>query len=352
MTNIDTGALSPLRLIATEEAFAPQEYLDEYLKMAKNLDTLVARYLRMYYQKPEFAQQLTDMDYRLAMMDRHQVDMHLLSITGPGVQAFDAELGADLAMLTNDKLAAIITQHPTRFAGLAAVAPQSPQRAVREIKRAMTELKLNGLIINSHTHGEFLDDPKFWPILEAAVTYDAPIYLHPSFPADSMIEPYNKYGMMGALWGFQAECSLHVIRMILSGVFDQFPTLRIVLGHLGEGIPYWLSRLDNRYQNILRRGGLPSLGMKQLERLPSEYFMNNFYVTTAGMNASAPFDYCVKLLGPERVLFAIDYPYEQTEDATGFVRGLDLASDDLHKICHGNAERLFKIQPGLAMPTK
>ena len=339
-----TGDTPALRLIATEEAFAPQAYLDEYLKMTRHVDTPVARYLRMYYQKPEFAQQLTDMDYRLAMMDRHGVDMHLLSITGPGVQAFNAELGAELAMLTNDTLAGIIERHPTRFAGLAAVAPQSPDRAAREVRRAMIDLKLNGLIINSHTHGEFLDDPKFWPILEAAVEHDAPIYLHPTFPPDSMLDPYNKYGMMGALWGFQAECSVHVIRMILGGVFDRFPTLSVVLGHLGEGIPYWLSRLDNRYQNILRRGGLPSLGMKQLERLPSDYFRTNFHITTAGMNAIAPFEYCVKLLGAERVLFAIDYPYEQTEDATAFARSLALPPDQLAQVCHGNAERLFKIR--------
>lgn len=332
------------RLIATEEAFAPREYLDEYVRMTKDVDAPVARYLRMYYQKPEFVEQLTDMDYRLTMMDRHDVDMHLLSITGPGVQAFDADVGSALATLANDQLAEIVRKHPTRFAGLAAIAPQSPERAAREVERAMTQLKLNGLIINSHTHGEFLDDPKFWPILEAAVAHDATIYLHPSFPADSMIEPYTKYGMMGALWGFQAECSLHVIRMILSGVFDRFPTLSIVLGHLGEGIPYWLSRLDNRYQNILRRGGLPSLGMTQLKRLPSEYFTTNFHVTTAGMNATAPFDYCVNLLGADRVLFAIDYPYEQTEEAVGFIRSAQLAPAAMKQVCHGNAERLFKIR--------
>lgn len=342
----DTNAApSKVRLIATEEAFAPQEYLDEYLKLTRNVDTPVAKYLGIYYQKPAFVQQLTDMDYRLAMMDRHDVDMHLLSITGPGVQAFDAELGSELARLTNDKLAAIIGQHPTRFAGLAAVAPQSPQRAAQEVHRAMTQLQLNGVIINSHTHGEFLDDPKFWPIFEAAVACDATIYLHPTFPADSMMAPYADYGMMGALWGFQAECSVHVVRMILGGVFDQFPTLRIALGHLGEGLPYWLSRLDNRYQNVVNRGGLQMLGMKKLERLPSDYFKTNFHVTTAGMNASAPFDFCVNLLGADRVVFAIDFPYEQTDDATGFIRNAPLSPEDMHKICHGNAEKLFNIRP-------
>ena len=334
---------SRLRMIATEEAFAPQEYLDAFLKMTKNVDTPVAKYLGIYYQKPEFVQQLTDMDYRLGVMDRHAVDMHLLSLTGPGVQAFDAELGCDLARLTNDRLAAIIEQHPSRFAGLAAVAPQSPQRAAQEVERAMTQLKLNGIISNSHTHGEFLDDPKFWPIFEAAVANNAPIYLHPTFPADSMMAPYADYGMMGALWGFQAECSLHVVRMIMGGVFDQFPTLRIVLGHLGEGIPYWLSRLDNRYQNVVNRGGLQMLGMKKLSRLPSEYFKTNFYLTTAGMNASAPFDFCVNLLGADRVLFAIDYPYEQTEDATAFIRSAHPSPEVTRQICSGNAEKLFGI---------
>ncbi len=315
MTYPEPATGAPMRLIATEEAFAPQEYLDEYIKMAASSDAPVARYLRMYYQKSEFARQLTDMAPRLADMDLHGVDMHVLSITGPG-----------------------------RFAGLAAVAPQAPEQAALEIERAIGTLGLNGIIINSHTHGQFLDDPACWPILEAAQAHDAAIYLHPSFPPESMLAPYSQYGMMGALWGFQAECSLHAVRMILAGVFDRFPRLRIVLGHLGEGIPYWLSRLDNRYQNILRRGGLAPLGMTRLERLPSEYFMSNFHVTTAGMNAQAPFDYCLNLLGPERVLFAIDYPYEQTAEATAFVRQLALPSAQLAQVCHANAARVFNIK--------
>ncbi len=332
------------RLIATEEAFAPQEYLDAYLAATRDVDTPVARYLRMYYQQSQFTTQLTDMGVRLGVMDEHGVDMQVLSITSPGVQAFGADQGTELAMLANDRLAEIIGTHPTRFAGLAAIAPQSPQRAAKELERAMTQLKLNGVIINSHTHGHFLDDPQFWPIFEAAVAHDAPIYLHPAFPPESMLAPYSQHGMMGALWGFQAECSLHAVRMILGGVFDQFPTLRIVLGHLGEGIPYWLSRLDNRYQNILRRGGLAPLGMTQLARLPSEYFRENFYVTTAGMNAAAPLGYCIDVLGPERVLFAVDYPFEQTAEATGFVRALALPPAQLDMICHANAERVFNIK--------
>ena len=332
-----------MRLIATEEAFAPAEYIDAYLALAPSLDTPASRYLSSYYSKPDFARQLTDLDHRLAEMDRFGVDMHLLSITGPGVQAFDAERGTQLARVANDTLAAAIASHPTRYAGLAAVAPQDPAAAAREIERAMGPLGLNGIIINSHTHGEYLDDPKFWPIFEAAVACDAPIYLHPTIPSDAMIGPLSHYGMMGALWGFGADASLHVMRMILGGVFDAFPRLKIVLGHLGEGLAFWLGRLDNRYANIKRRGLSPQ--GKPLERLPSEYFATNFHVTTSGMMTQPPLEFCLRMFGEDKIMFAIDYPYEQTEEATRFIRSTPLSPEARRKITHANAEALFRIAP-------
>ena len=331
-----------MRLIATEEAFAPVEYLDAYLELAPSLDTPASRYLANYYRKPDFARELTDLDHRLAEMDRLGVDMHLLSITGPGVQAFDAARGSELATIANDTLANAIARHPTRYAGLAAIAPQDPVRAAREIERAMNSLRLGGVIINSHTHGEYLDDPKFRLIFEAAVACDAPIYLHPTIPSDAMIGPYSQYGMMGALWGFGADASLHVVRMILSGVFDRFPTLKIVLGHLGEGLAFWLGRLDNRYANIKRRG-LSPLGSEPLERLPSEYFATNFHVTTSGMMTNPPLDFCLRMFGEDRIMFAIDYPYEQSEEAVDFIRAAPLSPEQMRKITHANAEALFGI---------
>lgn len=334
-----------MRLIATEEAFAPIEYIDEYLKISDRIDTAASRYLAIYYRKAEMVRQLTDLDYRIEEMDRFGVDMHLLGITGPGVQAFDAGLGCELAVIANDTLAAAITRHPTRFAGLAAVAPQDPDAAAREIDRAIGQLKLGGVIINSHTHGEYLDDPKFWPIFEAADAHDVAIYLHPTFPAESMMEPYSHYGMMGALWGFGADTSLHAVRMIMGGVFDAFPGLKIVLGHLGEALPFWLARLDNRYQNILRRGGLEPLGMKKLDRLPSEYFATNFWMTTSGMMTNPPLQFCLDMFGPERVLFAIDYPYEQTAEAVPFINAAPLDAETMRLVTHANAEKLFRIAP-------
>ncbi len=333
-----------MRLIATEEAFAPREYFTEYLKLAETLDTAETRYLKMYYKGP-LVERLSDIEVRLAEMDRFGVDMHLLGITAPGVQAFPPQLGCDMAERANDELARIVKAHPTRFAGLGAVAPQDPERAACEVRRIMTELKLGGVIINSHTQGEFLDGEKAWPLLEALVTHDAPLYLHPNFPPPAMVEPYADYGMMGALWGFGAECSLHVVRMIMAGVFDRFPRLKVVLGHLGEGLPFWLDRLDNRYANILRRGGLGPLGLRKLDRLPSEYFRTNFHMTTSGMNTQAPLDFALKMFGPDRIMFAIDYPFEQTEEAVGFLHSANLGPEAMDNISHGTAEAVFSIAP-------
>jgi 5-carboxyvanillate decarboxylase len=334
-----------VRLIATEEGFAPVEYIDEYLKLTQHIDTAPSRYLAIYYRDAQAVRQLTDLDSRLPEMDAFGVDVHLLGIAAPGVQAFDSGLGTELAALANETLVKAIARHPTRFAGLTAIAPQDPAAAAREVKRGMRELGLNGVIINSHTHGEYLDDAKFWPIFEAAVDCDAPIYIHPTFPSDAMIAPYQDYAMMGALWGFGADASVHVVRMIMGGVFDAFPKLKIVLGHLGEGLAFWLDRLDNRYQNIVRRGGLEKLGMKRLQHLPSEYFRTNFYMTTSGMNTNPPLKFCLDMFGADRIMFAIDYPYEQTADAVGFINTAALDLVTMRKITHENAQALFRIPP-------
>lgn len=335
-----------MRLIATEEAFAPRAFLDELVKLADTRDDAGYRYLRVMYRHPELRQRLTDVDLRLAEMDEYGVDMHLLGLATPGVQAFGPDLGTALAARANDELAAAVARHPTRFAGLAAVGPQAPERAAAEIERGMTKLGLHGVIINSHTGGEYLDNAKFFPVLEAAEALGAPVYLHPTFPADDMIGPYSDYGMMGALWGFGAEASLHIVRVVLAGVFDRFPALQVVLGHLGEGLPFWLDRLDNRYRNLLRRGGLEPLGMRALDRLPSEYFRTNISVTTAGMNSPGPIRFVLDTLGEDRVMFAIDYPHESTGDAVPLFRSLRLPQSTLEKVASTNAERLFGIAPG------
>lgn len=211
------------------------------------------------------------------------------------------------------------------------------QRAV-----ARRELGLNGVLLGSHTNGKYLDEPQNEPILVAVEAVGATLYQHPRMPSPQMLDPFRPYGLQQALWGFQVEASTHAIRLIMSGTFDRHPDLRIVLGHLGEAIPYWLWRLDNLHEKMFAWAS-DQLGMFSLELTPSEYFMRNFSVTTSGMFDPLVLDYRLRKLGPQRILFAIDYPYETISTATAFLRDLDLAYDERALISHANAERLFGL---------
>lgn len=349
------AAPAKVRRIATEEHIAIPEVLDAFSKLAATSTSPNVKYLQMFYGNPLYVRKLTNMDVRLAEMDRAGLDMQLL--LHQSVQDFSAEEGTALAALANDRLAAIIKEHPGRFAALATIAPQDPQKAAAEIERAMTQLGLNGICIYSHTQGEFLDDPKFWPIFDAAVKHRAAIYMHPGFPPDSMVAPFEKYQMVAALWGFQAETGLHAMRMILGGVFDHYPDLQIVLGHMGEALPYWLYRTDDIFALLMgdefapagrrARPGGQAPGMVRLKKRPSEYFRANFHITTSGMFWNPTLEYCVKLLGAEKVLFAVDYPFEETEIGVNFMKHAPLSSRDRALILHGNAEKLFRIKASL-----
>src|SRR5215218_8985024 len=242
-----------IRRIAVEEAFVTPEIMKEWhvVLAGRNVEPGFAKMgetiLAATPGNKLMDDRLLDIGAkRIAHMDSIGIDMQILSLTSPGVQVFEASLATRLAAASNDALAEAVCAHPTRFAGLAAIAPQDPTAAAREIERAAQKLKLNGLIVNSHTMGEYLDAEKFWPILEAAQALDMPIYLHPREPAASWVAPYLDYGLWFAGWGFAAETGLHALRMILSGAFERYPKLKIVLGHMGEGLPFWLQRIDNR----------------------------------------------------------------------------------------------------------
>ena len=184
--------------------------------------------------------------------------------------------------------------------------------------------------------GAYLDDPKYWEIFEAAEAADVRIYLHPREPAPSQIQPYLDYGLYFAGWGFAIEAGLHAMRLIMSGVFDSFPKLRIILGHMGEGIPFLLKRIDNRYNLQIKIGALP-----KMPRLPSEYFRDNFFITTAGVTDPDILTLCMSQLGPDRILFAADYPYESVEEHVSFMDAAAISEADKVKIYSGNAERLL-----------
>jgi 2,3-dihydroxybenzoate decarboxylase len=278
---------------------------------------------------------------RIRIMDEAGVAMQIISLASPGVQVFDAEKGTALARRANDQLAAAARAHPTRFAGLAAIAPQSVDAATRELERAVRELGLNGVMINSHTKGEYLDEEKFRPILAKVEELRVPLYIHPRTPSPQMLEPFTRYpGLAAATYGFSVETGLHALRLILGGVFDDFPGLTVILGHMGEGLPFWIDRVDNRTAFIQTGPGPKS---RKLRKRPSDYLRENFYVTTSGMDFEPALMLAHRVVGPERILFAIDHPME---DGTNPVRVLDEApipDEDKIRIYQTNAERVFRV---------
>lgn len=279
-------------------------------------------------------------ELRLAAMDRDGIDMQLLSLMSPGVQVYDAKQGSDLAQSVNEQLAKAVQAHPDRFAGLATVAPQAPQAAARELERAVTQLGMKGLMINSHTKGEFLDEEKYWVILEKAQALDIPIYIHPRTPSPDMVKPFQKYfGLEAAAFGFNIDTSLHALRMILGGVFEEFPRLKIVLGHMGEGIPFWLPRIDHKME-LFHSIQAPE---RKLHKKPSEYFLDNFYITTSGMNYENPLILAHKVVGPDRILFAVDYPAEEAAEPIQMMDNAPISNADKQKIYHQNSEKLFRL---------
>ena len=257
-----TGGAQGYLRIATEEAFATPEIIKLWLGLLDDpcFDDPGFRSLWSFYgtataERPRFIlEHLQDLgDKRLKAMDDAGIDRAILSLTSPGAQPLNKDVAREQATLANDRLAEAIRKHPGRFSGLTAVAPQDPEYSAKEIERGKS-LGFNGVIINSHTQGEYLDDPKFWPILESAQAQDTPIYLHPNTAPKNFIQPMLDAGLDGAIWGFAVETGTHLLRLITKGVFDRFPNLKLVVGHLGEALPFWLYRLDYMHGATVRSG--------------------------------------------------------------------------------------------------
>lgn len=285
------------------------------------------------------ARQLDDLgEIRLRDMDSAGIDVQVISHMQPGTQIFDAQSAVALARKANDALHAVTLAHPTRFAGFAELPTADPKAAADELERTVTQLNFKGALVNGLTGGAFLDEKRFWCIFERAQALDVPIYIHPGIPHSAVSEAYysdhrrGDFPFLGVAWGFTAETALHAIRLVVSGVFDAYPRLKIILGHFGETIPFTLWRCDWILRNVGDKSAF------------ADTFREHFYVTTSGSFQQSALTCCIAELGIERIMFAVDYPFNSNEEGVAFVRAAPISGADKAKILHGNADRLLRLK--------
>ncbi|MBV9191713.1 MAG: amidohydrolase, partial [Betaproteobacteria bacterium] len=335
--------------IAAEEAWAPKEILERYRKVLAEkpqswdpgFHSLWGFFLGAKPRATALVRRIQDLeDERLRDMDASGIAKQLVFLTAPGVQVFDAATGVSLARDANDQLMASVNRHKDRYAALAAIAPQDPAAAVKEMQRAVA-MGMKGAVVNSHIQGEYLDEPKYWPLFEAAQALDVPIYIHPQTPPASMIAPFLSRGLDGAIYGFAVETGLHLLRIIVGGVFDRFPNLKIAVGHLGEGLPFWLFRLDYMHRSMVVSERYP--GAKPLKRAISEYMKTNVWITTSGMQWAPAIRFCQEVLGADRVLYAMDYPYQFVPEEVKVTDEMKITEAERKLLYQTNAEKLFKL---------
>jgi 2,3-dihydroxybenzoate decarboxylase len=274
---------------------------------------------------------------RLAAMDAAGIARQVISHNQPGCQALDAGQAIPAAREANDLLFEAVSAHPDRFLGFAALPTAVPVEAAKELDRAIARLGFKGAVINGHTQGRFLDEKTFWDIFECAEALGIPIYLHPSKPHPSVMKAYfDGYEELAlGAWGFGIDTGTHFLRLVFAGVFDAFPRLKIILGHLGEGLPFMLHRLNDQTLLAANRRGL--------KRKPAEYLTENLMVTCSGNFSSAAFLCTVMALGVDNVMFSVDWPYESNLVAVDFLKRQALSERDLAKIAHLNAERVLGL---------
>lgn len=286
-----------------------------------------------------FVQALLDLGAdRIAKMDEAGIDVQVVSLTAPGVEQSQANDATALARDANDYVAEAVRWHPGRFAGFAAIPTPDPSAAVRELERCIA-VGFKGAVVNGHVRGRHLDDRLFWPIFECAEAMNAPLYLHPTQPPPAVIDAsYSGFSkdtvfmFANAGFGWHIETAIHAVRIILGGVFDRFPRLQFILGHLGETLPFMIQRLDNMRP-----------AMTGLKRPISAYLRDNFHYTISGFNFTPAFLTLLLETGADRIMFSADHPYSSMSSARAFLDRLPISPVDREKIAHGNAESLLRL---------
>jgi predicted TIM-barrel fold metal-dependent hydrolase len=284
---------------------------------------------------------LADLDtLRLQDMDTSGIDLQVISDIGSSLAPRSGDEGVRLTRESNDQVAAACAAHPDRFAGFATLPMTEPGAAVDELERAVRSLGLQGAMIFGTTNGRFLDDPAFLPVLERAAALSVPIYLHPTMPPAPVREAYYtgldpavEFVLSTSGWGWHSEVGIHALRLILAGVFDRLPTLQIIIGHMGEMIPFMLARIDDTLTPMA----------KQLQQPVSEYFLHHFHITTSGFFTDPPLLLAMQVMGADRIMFSVDYPFSTNEQGRAFLDHASLSPADKEKISHLNVERLLSL---------
>jgi len=337
---------APYKRIATEEAWTFPALVKaqvEYLQSGDAPGDDSLRMAGMFSRMPSLQSMLQDLGaLRLAHMDELGIARQLLLLTAPGVQVVRPGEGTALAREANDIAAEACRNHPTRFSALAAFDPRDVAGSVRELERAATDLNLNGAVLNSHFQGHYIDEREYFPILEALEALDLALYIHPTAPYNA--PHYETRGFFGALAGFPHDVWLHTMGLIFSGAFDRFPKLRLVIGHMGECLPMHLYRFDWMQGNADGRPGMRGLAEPiKLQHPVSHYFHSNIWITTSGVGWEPAIKFCMEVMGPDRVLYAMDYPYQQSSDEVAVYDRLRIPDADKKLLMEDNAREVFRI---------
>ncbi|MEO3785065.1 amidohydrolase family protein [Actinocorallia sp. B10E7] len=331
-----------MRTIAVEEHYATTAFLEgpghtlrEQAAAASEHPEVSAGFIALIAQLRDLG------DGRIAAMDAAGIDLQVLSLTSPGLEQADPDEAVSMAREANDALSKAIRSHPDRLAGFAALPTAVPDLAADELQRAVEERGLVGALINGHVRGRYLDDEFFWPILARAEALGRPLYLHPTPPPSSVIAGMYRGNypesvtatLATAAWGWHIDTATHLLRLILSGAFDRFPGLQLVVGHLGEALPFLLPRIDR---------SLPPQ-MTGLDRTVGDYLRTHVHYAISGFNWTPAFLDLLLQVGADRILFSTDHPYSSMAQARAFLDRLPVSATDRERIAHDNAERLFAL---------
>lgn len=352
-SSVATAAAITASTVATTKAAAKDSKSPEASAPKNRIVTLEEHYMstsmvekipqlreRASYMSPDLKKHLTDLDTgRLQDMDESGITVQVLSHTNVGADLLDGAEGIQFAQKSNDHLAERVKQYPNRFAGFAHLPMRSPEAAADELERAIKQLGFRGALISGMTQDLFLDDPRFAPILARAEALDVPIYLHPNIPPKAVYDIY--YGRLPEIdrhllawggYGWHAETAVHIFRLAVSGTLDKYPRLKIIIGHMGETLPFMLDRMDHAAVDL---GGY-SKGF-------SEVILDHVYITTSGVFSTSAFLCALTKFGADRILFSVDYPYSKASLARRWVDTIPVSPVDKLKIMHGNADRVLKL---------